>query len=131
MNPTHFNWLPVPEAPGVERKYLGSFTERAFWIEMIKIDAGAEWTSTSEDARRLTVVLSGSGTAEGTQIGRLGAVEADPGEKVHVTATEELVLYTVGLPPIQLPAVPSDQFDIAKTDGGIRFEKQPRQSVTA
>ena len=123
LDPAHFNWLAVPGAPGVERKYFGSFTERAFWIEMIKIDAGAEWTSTSEDARRLTVVLSGSGAVEGTAIGRLGAIEADPGEKVHVTAAEELVLYLVGLPPIQLPAVPSDQFDTVRTDGGIRFEK--------
>jgi hypothetical protein len=43
LNPAHFNWLPLPGVAGVERKYFGSFTERAFWIEMIKIDAGAEW----------------------------------------------------------------------------------------
>jgi hypothetical protein len=130
MNPAHFNWLPVSGVPGVERKYFGSFSERAFWIEQVKIDAGAEWTSTSEDARRLTVVLSGTGTVEGKEIGRLGAVEADPGEQAHYTATEELVLYTVGLPPIQLPAVPSDQFDIVTTDGGIRFENS-RANATA
>ena len=34
MDPAHFNWLPVPDAPGVERKYFGSFSERAFWIEL-------------------------------------------------------------------------------------------------
>jgi hypothetical protein len=130
MNPAHFNWLPVPGAPGVERKYLGSFSERAFWIEMIKLEAGAEWTSAGEDARRLAVALSGSGAVGGTAIGRLGAIEADPGEKVHVTAAEELVLYLVGLPPIQLPAVPSDQFDTVRTDGGIRFEKA-KDRVTA
>ncbi|MDX6348968.1 MAG: hypothetical protein QOF84_3758 [Streptomyces sp.] len=120
-NPTRFNWLPVPGSPGVERKHIGTYTERQFWIEFIKIEAGAEWISTSEDARRLTVVLSGAGTVEDTEIGKLGAVEADPGEKARYVATEELVLYTVGLPPIVLPAVPSDQFDIVTTDG-IRFE---------
>jgi hypothetical protein len=121
-NPTHFSYLPVAGWPGVERKHIGTYTERQFWIEFITIEAGAEWVSTSEDARRLTVVLSGAGTVEDTEIGRLGAVEADPGEKARFVATDELVLYTVGLPPIELPAVPSDQFDIVITDGGIRFE---------
>ncbi|MDX6331082.1 MAG: hypothetical protein QOI83_3465, partial [Streptomycetaceae bacterium] len=121
-NPAHFNYLPVPGCPGVERKRIGTYTERQFWIEFIKIEAGSEWISTSEDARRLTVVLSGAGTVEDTEIGRLGAVEADPGEKARFVATDELVLYTVGLPPIELPAVPSDQFDIVTTDGGIRFD---------
>jgi hypothetical protein len=122
MNPERYNWLPIPGAEGVERKFFGSFTERAFWIDMVKIDAGATWTSRSEDARRLTVILSGSGTVEGTEIARLGAIEADPGQDAHYTAAEELVLYTVGLPPIQLPRVPSDQFDEITTDGGIQFE---------
>jgi hypothetical protein len=122
MHPDRYNWLPVPGAEGVERKFLGSFTERAFWIDMIKIEAGASWTSSSADARRLTVVLSGSGTVEETKIARLGAVEAEAGEDTHYTADEDLVLYTVGLPPIQLPRVPSDQFDEITTDGGIEFE---------
>ena len=59
-DPAQFNWLPVPGASRVERKYLGSFTERAFWIELVKIDAGAEWISTSEGARRLIVALAGT-----------------------------------------------------------------------
>jgi hypothetical protein len=122
MHPDRYNWLPVPGAEGVERKFFGSFTDRAFWIDMVKIDAGASWTSASADARRLTVVLAGNGTIEDTKIARLGAVEADPGEDAHYTADEDLVLYTVGLPPIQLPRVPSDQFDEITTDGGIEFE---------
>ncbi|MEW1864391.1 hypothetical protein AB0399_29165 [Streptomyces sp. NPDC088194] len=121
-NPVHFNWVPVAGATGVERKHIGTYTERRFWIEFLKIEAGAEWICASEDARRLTVVLSGAGTVEDTAIGRLGAVEADPGEKARYVATSELLLFTVGLPPIHVPAVPSDQFDLVTTDGGIRFE---------
>ncbi|MEU8978632.1 hypothetical protein ACFVXW_19920 [Streptomyces sp. NPDC058251] len=121
-NPTHFNYLPVPGWPGVERKHIGTYTERRFWIEYIRIAAGAEWIAGSDDARRLTVVLSGAGTVEDTAIGRLAAVEVDPGEKARYVATDELVLFNVGLPPIQEPAVPSDQFDVITTDGGIRFE---------
>jgi hypothetical protein len=128
LNPAHFNWLPLPGVAGVERKYFGSFTERAFWIEMIKIDAGAEWLSTSEGARRLIVALSGTGTADGIEIGRLAAIRADAGEKLHVSAAEEMVLHIVGLPPVQLPSTPSHQFDVIESDGAIQFEN-PRQAL--
>jgi len=64
MNPEHFNWLPVPEADRVERKYFGSFTERAFWIEQVKVDSGAKWVSATDAGRRLIVVLSGEATVD-------------------------------------------------------------------
>jgi hypothetical protein len=122
MNPAHYNWLPLPGAEGVERKFLGSFTERAFWIEHVKVKVGATWTSNNAQGRRLMVVLSGVGTAEGNEIGRLAALQVEAGEILHVTASEELVLFDVGIPPAQRPAVESDQFDIVVTDGGIEFE---------
>jgi hypothetical protein len=128
MNPAHFNWLPMPDAVGVERKYMGSFTERGFWIEMIKIDAGTEWVSTCEGVRRLIVALSGTATVDDTKIGRLAALQVEAGEKLQVSVTEEMVLYIVGLPPVQLPSIPSDQFDIVSSDGAIQFEN-PRQAI--
>jgi hypothetical protein len=127
-NPAHFHWLPVPGAPGVERKHIGTYTERRFWIEFIKIDAGAQWVCASEDARRLTVVLSGTGTVAGADLSRLTAIEADLGEEARYTAAEDVVLFTVGLPPIQLPATASDeQFELVTTVGGIHFEN-PRDA---
>lgn len=122
-NPEHFNWLPVPVWPGVKRRHIGTYTERRFWVEFVKIEAGAEWISESADAKRLTVVLSGTGTVEGTEVGRLGAVEADAGEKARYVAADEMVLFEIGLPPIQLPVEPDeDKFVTVVTDGGIRFE---------
>src|ERR1700733_6606285 len=44
-DPKVFNWLPVANAAGVERKFMGSFSERGVWVEMIRVQAGAEWTS--------------------------------------------------------------------------------------
>jgi len=130
-NPEHFNWLPVAGRPGVQRRHIGTYTERQFWVDFVKIEAGAEWISESENAKRLTVVLSGTGTVEGTGIGRLGAVEADPGEKARYTATDELVLFTIGLPPVQLPVEPDDdKFVTVVTDGGIRFEN-PKEAAPA
>jgi hypothetical protein len=128
MNPATYNWLPVPGVDGVERKFFGAFTERAFWIEQIKIDAGVEWTSTNDEGRRLMVALSGEATVGDTKIGRLAALQVEAGEKLQVNAIEETVLYCVGLPPIQLPRTPSDQFDIVKSDGGIQFENR-KQTV--
>ena len=126
LDPAHFNWLQVPAVIGVERKYFGSFTERAFWIEMVKIGADAAWVSTCRKARRLIVVLSGSATVEGIKVGRLAAIQADAGEALYVSAFTETVLYIVGLPPVQLPRLPSAQFDVIESDGAIQFEDPPQ-----
>jgi hypothetical protein len=128
LDPARFNWLPVSGADGVERKYFGSFTERAFWIEQVKIASGAEWTSSTDAGRRLIVALSGEATVDDTKISRLAAMQVEAGEELHVTVTEEMVLYIVGLPPVRLPAIPSDQFDVIQGDGAIQFEN-PRQAV--
>lgn len=128
MGPARYNWLAVPGAPGVERKFFGSFTERAFWIEHVKVDAGAEWVSTSREGRRLIVALSGEATVDDTRIGRLAALQVEEGETLRLRAIEEMVLHVVGLPPVQLPAVPSDQFDIVTSDGAIQFENPAQLS---
>jgi hypothetical protein len=129
MNPVHFNWLPVAGAPGVERKFFGSFTERAFWIEHVKVGSGARWTSATDAGRRLIVALSGAATVDGTAIGRLAALQVEAGETLEVDATEEMVFFIVGLPPVQVPAIPSDQFDIVTSDGGIEFETPRKRAA--
>ncbi|MFZ0151394.1 MAG: hypothetical protein WAM72_24230 [Xanthobacteraceae bacterium] len=49
--------------------------------------------------------LSGAATVNGTEIGWLTATQADAGETLHVSATEETVLYIVGLPPVRSPGL--------------------------
>jgi hypothetical protein len=127
IDPEHFNWLPVPGAPGVERKYFGSFTERGFWIEYIKAAPGAEWVSSTDAGRRLIVALEGAATVGDAKIGKMSAIQVEPGEELKIEAAEETVLYIIGLPPVQLPAVPSENFDVEINDGAIQFEKKPRQ----
>jgi hypothetical protein len=39
------------------------------------------------------------------------------------------VFFIVGLPPVQVPAVPSDQFDIVTSDGGIEFETPRKRAA--
>ena len=48
---------------------------------------------------------------------------------LDVAASEEMVLYIVGLPPVLLPEVASDQFDTVTSDGAIEFEN-PRKRAT-
>jgi len=127
FDPARYNYLPVDGQEGVESKFFGAFTERAFRIEHIKIDAGATWVSDDPTARRLLVVLSGTGTAEGSEIGRLAAIQADAGEQLTVTATTELVLHMVAIPPVRLPRVP-EEYDIVMSDAPIEFEK-PKATV--
>lgn len=128
FDPAHFNYLPVSGQPGVQQKFFGSFTERAFWIERIRIDAGAQWIST-EPARRFAVVLAGAGTTEGVAIGYLAAIQAEVGETLTVAATEELEIHVIGIPPVPTPPVP-EQYDTIMSRGAIEFEK-PREPEPA
>jgi hypothetical protein len=117
-DPRTFNWLPLDDAPGVEHKYFGAFSERAFWIELIRLQPGATWSSTSRDARRVAYVLSGAGAIAGQTIAAESAIDIDPGEAATMTATEPLELFLVGLPRLRLPAnsavaLDSDEYDPA------------------
>jgi redox-sensitive bicupin YhaK (pirin superfamily) len=93
---------------------------------MIKIQAGAEWTSTDPTARRFLVVLSGIGTVEGQHVGRLAAVQVEPGEELRVNPTEELEIYLTGLPPVELPVVPQDNFEVVDVLGNATQFENPR-----
>jgi hypothetical protein len=110
-DPTSFHWLQVQRARGVLRKFLGAFSERAVSIEMFKIAHGATWSSTDTVARRLLVVLSGSGTAAGEPLSYLTAIQADAGESLEISASTETELFVVGLPKVEIPQVESDQYE--------------------
>lgn len=110
-DPASFHWLPVRGVRGVYRKFLGAFSERAVSIEMFKIARDAAWSSTDIVARRLIVVLSGSGTAAEEPLSYLTAIEADAGERLEISAATETELFVVGLPKIEIPEVASDQYE--------------------
>ncbi|SMG60729.1 hypothetical protein [Paraburkholderia susongensis] len=112
-DPACFNWLPLKSQSGVERKYMGSFTERGVSIEMIRLHPGASWSSLDPHARRLLVVLSGSGEVEGQLITYLSALRVDPGESLQVRSPETLELFLIGLPPVEKPLTESGHYDLA------------------
>lgn len=116
IEPGRFHWLPVAGSSGVQRRFMGSFSERAVWIEMIRLDGGATWSSADRAARRLSYVLRGSGHADGKDITAETAIQIDPGEVSMLTATEPLELLLIGLPPIDLPAEPSTAYEIEQLE---------------
>jgi hypothetical protein len=104
-DPKRFNWLPVDGTDGVDHKYLGAFSERGVWLEMIKLRPGATWLSVDQRARRLLVVLSGEGDCGCESISYLTAMQSDAGETLGLSApsSSSLELFLIGLPPVVLP----------------------------
>lgn len=125
-DPACFNWLPVPDAKHVDRKYLGSFSERAAWLELIRLRPDATWSSTEPAGRRLMVVLSGSGTCGETGYDRLTALRVEPDETLHVSADTETEIFVVGLPPVDLPAEESQEFDFVEITDAEQEEQRIR-----
>jgi len=100
MDARSFHWLPLAAAPGVERKHLGTFTERGTWAEILRLHPGASVTPGHADARRLFFVLSGAGAVNGEPVARHTAIELAPGETARIAGTETLELIEFGLPAV-------------------------------
>jgi hypothetical protein len=116
-DPKVYNWLPISGAAGVDQKFLGTFSERAVTVELIRIAAGAEWQSLDPKAFRLIVVLTGNGSIGAADIPALSAVQADAGESLTLAAATEMELFVIALPPVRLPAVASTEYDLEELPG--------------
>jgi hypothetical protein len=110
-DPKMFTWLPVAGTVGVENKFMGSFSERGVSVEMVRVRAGAEWTSSDAVANRLIVALWGEGRVDTSAIPALTAIEVSPGETLRLAARSEMELFVIGLPPVRTPAVSSAAYD--------------------
>jgi hypothetical protein len=94
MDPESFAWRPIQ--PGVSRKVLGIFTERAIEVGLIKIQAQTEWQFPAMRAPCLTFVLEGSGRAGEVDWSTHAAGEIAAGEIVRYrTAADTLLFYSV------------------------------------
>jgi hypothetical protein len=100
IDPRSFGWKPSGDAPGVERKHLGAFTERGTWAEMVHLAPATRWTLATGDARQLLFVLSGTGSAGEATLAAHAAVQVDPGERAEIACDEAIEALLFGLPPI-------------------------------
>jgi hypothetical protein len=118
-DPTRYNWLSVPGALGTYSRYLGAFSERRVWIEMLRLEKGGVWNSADANARRLLYVLKGAGSINGQAIKAGAAIQIDAGEAARVDCpnsqeasfVDGLDFFMIGLPPVPAPAVP-ESFEI-------------------
>jgi hypothetical protein len=100
IDPKSFRWLAIAGLPGVERKHLGTFTERGVWAEIVRVQAGASWTPNRSEARRLLFVLSGSGNIDDAEIATHSGIQLDGGEQGRIVSKETLELLVLGLPEV-------------------------------
>jgi len=100
INPSSFGWVPFPNARDVQRKHLGAFTERGTWTEMVRLETGAHWRLTADDARRLVFILSGTGSIEGARLSAYSSIQIDPGDVAEIACEDATEALVFGLPPI-------------------------------
>lgn len=100
LDPEGFDWTLRGRA-GVARKTLGIFTERKTRLEMVRLDAGANWTDRETKAVQLVFVMSGAGKGNGTSYGRYSAIEATDGEALAFQAKTDTQLLKLVMPRIK------------------------------
>jgi hypothetical protein len=100
MNPESFPWAAASDNQQVARKQLGTFTERAIWAEVVRVNDGACWTTRDDHARRLLFVLTGNGTCGSEAIGQYSAIQIEQGESAEIAAKEPTEILLFGLPPV-------------------------------
>ena len=118
MDPERFNWITV--APGVERKFLGAFTEREASVEMIRVKPGARWSSRHASALRLFFVTQGEAECELGSVGKYDTLQAAAGETLEISARTELHLFVMGLPPVVVPADSEAEFELVEGENDDR-----------
>lgn len=97
LNPRNFHWLDVE--PGVQVREFIAFPERGTRTAQVGLDAGATH-NLEVDQRALLFVATGSGSADGQEIGERDAIRLDPGERLALAAASRLELLLLGLPKL-------------------------------
>ena len=107
-DPSRYNWLKLPGASGTTSRYLGAFSERRVWVEMLRLEPAGHWRSMDGSAKRLLYVLEGEGSVNGQAVQPGAAIQIDAGETADISCTpgfaKGLNLYLIGLPPVPTPA---------------------------
>ena len=97
MEPANFDWRASKTETGVERKLMGTFTERNTRVGMLRIQPGA---SAQLEERSIYFVMSGKGQCNGETCIKYSALWVDQGERGSITASETMVLIHLGLPDL-------------------------------
>lgn len=100
MNPKHFAWRPVPGAVGVERREIGSFSERGTQIDFFRLAPGARRRVPDAPHLRLVYVVKGTGTCGRRPYRRHTSMELAPGEKVSLSPKSVTEILVITIPSV-------------------------------
>lgn len=100
MNPANFGWTPDAAVPGLERKLLGVFTERATKLEMLRLGTDRAVTLGLPAARILVFALAGAGVCGTERWHEHSAADIAPGETARFAADAPAEFLVVTLPAI-------------------------------
>jgi hypothetical protein len=106
MDPTRFDWTPVPDAPNVEEKLLGVFTERRVEAGMLRL---AENASHVLRGRGVYFVLRGDGRIGSTNVKLLTALYLEANETCELSTNAPMEILHYGLPDLSDMAAPVRQ----------------------
>jgi hypothetical protein len=107
MDRAHFEWVALPDSPGVSEKLLGVFTERRAEAGFYKLEPGATLRAAG---RGIYVAYAGEGRVADQPLRPFTTVFLDHGEEALVTATTATELIHFGLPDLRAMAAQPQQF---------------------
>jgi hypothetical protein len=97
MDTTHYRWMPLDGAAGVEEKAYGTFSDCTIRGASYKLDPGATFEATG---RGIWLVLSGTGSLAGTAYRKFTSMYLDTGERATYRAGETSEILLLGLPDV-------------------------------
>jgi len=97
MESGHFGWVPYGDAPGVEWKPLGTFSEGRTRLAFYRVAPGAE-LPLGDNA--IYFIVNGSGSVADTGFTEHTTIHAGPGETAILTADADTEVFEMGLPSI-------------------------------
>lgn len=120
-----YRWQPVADAPGVEVKSFGTYTECAMPAARYRIAPGAIFRASG---RGTFLVLAGHGTLEDEPYRRLTGLYLDSGEHATFRAADESDVLLIGLPDVAAMRRPaaSGQDAVASAERTLSVAGMPR-----
>ena len=110
MDGGHFDWVAMPDSPGVSEKLIGVFTERRAEAGFYKLEPGATLRASG---RGIYVAYAGEGRIAGEPLRPFTTLFLEHGEEAAITATTGAELIHFGLPDLRMATQPDTATAVA------------------
>jgi hypothetical protein len=100
LRPSAFSAVEVDGAPGVRRRWLGTFQPRGLRLDILEIDAGATVPVVGDGSTLLWWVIDGDGVIDGGDVRCCTAIRAVPGASSALSADRPMHVLAIGIPTL-------------------------------